>query len=60
MKKYADMEIPGQYLRLHIMPEAIMYVLSYLLATVRAAELQRKIKEMSGQNWWEQEEAGPT
>jgi len=59
MKKYSDVEIPGQYWMLHhIMPEAIMYVTSYLLAVVRAAELERKIEEMFGQNWWELKEAG--
>lgn len=59
MKKYSDIEIPGQYWMLHhIMPEAIMYVPSYLLAAVRAAELERKIEEMFGQNWWELKEAG--
>jgi hypothetical protein len=40
------------------MPESIMYVPSYLLAAVRAAELERKIEEKFGQNWWELNEAG--
>lgn len=39
------------------MPEAIMYVPSYLLAADRTAELERKIEEMFGQNWWEIKEA---
>lgn len=59
MKEYLDIETPGQYWMLHhIMPEAIMYVPSYLLAAVRAAELERKIEEKFGRNWWEQKEAG--
>lgn len=54
-----NIEIPGQYWMLqHIMPEAIMYVPSYLLAAVRAAEQKRKIEEMFGQNWWKLKEAG--
>jgi hypothetical protein len=59
MKKYTDIEMPGQYWMLHhIMPESIMYVPSYLLAAVRAAELEKKIEELYGENWWESEEAG--
>jgi hypothetical protein len=59
MKKYSDIEIPGQYWMLHhIMPEAIMYIPSYLLAAVRAAELERKIEVMFVQNWWKLKEAG--
>lgn len=59
MLKYAGLEVPGQYWMLHhIMPESIMYVPSYLLAAVRAAELERKIEEKFGQNWWELNEAG--
>lgn len=59
MLKYAGLEVPGQYWMLHhIMPESIMYVPSYLLAAVRAAELERKIEEKFGQNWWELDEAG--
>jgi len=42
----------------HIMPESIMYVPSYLLAAVRAAELEKKIEELYGENWWELEETG--
>ena len=35
-----------------------MYVPSYLLAAVRAAELEKKIEELYGENWWELEETG--
>ncbi len=42
MKKYRNIEILGQYRMFHhIMPESIMYVPSYLLAAVRAAELEK-------------------
>ncbi len=59
MNKYTGIDMPGQYWMLHhIMPESIMYVPSYLLAAVRAAELERKIEEKFGQNWWELKEAG--
>jgi hypothetical protein len=45
MKKYIDIEMPEQYWMLHhIMPESIMYLPSYLLAAVRAAELEKKLK----------------
>jgi len=37
--------MPGQYWMLHhIMPESIMYVPSYLLIAIRAAELGKKLK----------------
>ena len=40
IKEYTGFEIPGEYWLLHhILPESIMYVPSYLLAAVRAAEL---------------------
>ncbi|HYG00191.1 MAG TPA: M3 family metallopeptidase [Candidatus Saccharimonadales bacterium] len=59
INKYTGIEMPGQYWMLHhIMPESIMYVPSYLLAAVRAAELERKIEEKFGQNWWELKEVG--
>jgi len=49
MKKYTNIEMPGQYWMLHhIMPESIMYVPSYLLAAVRAAELEKKLKNYMG------------
>lgn len=59
MKKYLGIDMPGEYWMLHhIMPESIMYVPSYLLAAVRAAELESKIKEKFGIDWWKKEEAG--
>jgi hypothetical protein len=42
----------------HILPDAIMYVPSYLLAAVRAAELDRHLQDRFGEEWWTQTEAG--
>jgi hypothetical protein len=45
MKKYTNIVMPGEYWMLHhIMSESIMYAPSYLLAAVRAAELEKKLK----------------
>ena len=49
MKKYTNIVMPGQYWMLHhIMSESIMYVPSYLLAAVRATELEKKLKNYTG------------
>ena len=41
--------MPGQYWVLHhVMPESTMYIPSYLLAAVRAAELEKKLKNYTG------------
>ncbi len=59
IKEYAGFEMPGQYWMLHhILPDAIMYVPSYLLAAVRAAELDHHLQERFGEEWWTQVEAG--
>jgi hypothetical protein len=42
----------------HILPDAIMYVPSYLLAAVRAAELERQLQGRFGEEWWTQTEVG--
>ena len=53
IREYTGLEIPGDYWLLHhILPDAIMYVPSYLLAAVRAAELERHLKERFGEDWW--------
>jgi hypothetical protein len=53
IREYTGLEIPGDYWLLHhILPDAIMYVPSYLLAAVRAAELDRHLKERFGEDWW--------
>jgi hypothetical protein len=59
IKEYTGFDIPGQYWLLHhILPESIMYVPSYLLAAVRAAELDTYIKNRFGDKGWEEKEAG--
>jgi oligoendopeptidase F len=59
IKEYTGFEMPGEYWMLHhILPDAIMYVPSYLLAAVRAAELERHLESKFGGEWWTQVEAG--
>ena len=59
IKEYTGLEMPGQYWMLHhILPDAIMYVPSYLLAAVRAAELDRHLQDRFGEEWWAQTGSG--
>lgn len=59
IKEYTGFEIPGEYWMLHhIMPDAIMYVPSYLLAAVRAAELDMELRARFGKEWWTQTASG--
>ena len=59
IKEYTGLEMPGEYWMLHhILPEAIMYVPSYLLAAVRAKELDIYLQNKFGENWWANENAG--
>jgi hypothetical protein len=59
IKEYTGFDMPGQYWMLHhILPDAIMYVPSYLLAAVRAAELDSHLQGRFGEEWWSQTEAG--
>jgi hypothetical protein len=59
IKEYTGLEMPGRYWMLHhILPDAIMYVPSYLLAAVRAAELDHHLESRLGGEWWTQAEAG--
>jgi oligoendopeptidase F len=59
IKEYTGFDIPGEYWMLHhILPDAIMYVPSYLLAAVRAAELEKHLKEKFGDKWWAETSAG--
>ena len=58
IKKYTGFKIPGQYWMLHhILPEAIMYVPSYLMAASRASELETYLKDRFGERWWNEEGA---
>ena len=59
IKEYTGMEVPGEYWLLHhILPESIMYVPSYLLAAVRAAELESSLGDRFGDIWWKEKESG--
>ncbi|MFL6472275.1 MAG: M3 family metallopeptidase [Nitrososphaeraceae archaeon] len=59
IKEYTGFEMPGEYWLLHhILPESIMYVPSYLLAAVRAAELNTYMKERFGDKWWKEKQSG--
>jgi hypothetical protein len=59
IKEYTGFDIPGKYWLLHhILPEAIMYVPSYLIAAVRAADLDTYMKNRFGDIWWKEKEAG--
>lgn len=61
IKEYTGFEIPGEYWLLHhILPESIMYVPSYLLAAVRAAELNTFITNKFGDKWWRDKDTGRT
>jgi hypothetical protein len=61
IKEYTGFEIPGEYWLLHhILPESIMYVPSYMLAAVRAAELDRYMQNKFGDKWWTEIGAGRT
>ena len=59
IREYLGFDMPGEYWLLHhILPEAIMYVPSYLVAAVRAFELERYIMAKFGETWWKEKEAG--
>jgi hypothetical protein len=57
--EYTGLGISGEYWLLHhILPDAIMYVPSYLIAAVRAAELEKHLKDRFGEDWWTVKSAG--
>jgi hypothetical protein len=59
IKKYTGFEMPGEYWMLHhILPDAIMYVPSYLIAAARAVQLDHHLQSRFGENWWRQVETG--
>jgi hypothetical protein len=59
IREYLGFDMPGEYWLLHhILPEAVMYVPSYLVAAVRAFELERYIMAKFGETWWKEKEAG--
>jgi hypothetical protein len=59
LREYTGVDVPGEYWLLHhILPEAIMYVPSYLIAAVRAYELENYIRNKFGDLWWNDKQAG--
>ena len=59
IREYTGFYLPGKYWMLHhILPDAIMYVPSYMLAAIRAAELERHLVENYGEDWWEEPACG--
>ena len=59
IKEYTGFEIPGEYWMLHhILPDATMYVPSYMLAAVRATELDNHLQDQFGEGWWDQPGSG--
>ena len=58
-EEYTGLQMPREYWMLHhILPDAIMYVPSYLLAAVRAAELEHHLQGRFGEEWWVEAAAG--
>jgi len=61
MEKFTGFRMPGQYWMLHhILPEAVMYTPSYLLAAVRASELEKFLIDKFGEKWWQDKAAANT
>jgi hypothetical protein len=59
VKDFTGISIPGAYWMLHhILPQAIMYVPSYLFAAVRAKELDVHLQNTFGETWWKDKESG--
>jgi hypothetical protein len=59
LKEYTGLDVPGEYWMLHhILPDAIMYVPSYMIAAVRAVELEKHLQNKFGEDWWAVKEAG--
>ncbi len=58
IKKCMGIDLPGEYWKLHhILPEEMMYVPSYLLAMIRAAEIGREFTDKYSA-WWTSTGAG--
>ena len=58
-EEFMGMRLPGKYWQLHhVMPDFDLYSPSYMVAAVRAAELDRKLENLLGANWWTDKRAG--
>ncbi len=59
VKKFTGIDLPGEYWMLHhILPESVMYVPSYLIAAVRAKELETILVSKFGDRWWTDKSSG--
>jgi len=60
LKKSMGMDIPGAYWKLHhILPESLMYVPSYMLASIQQEKLMRTpLEEKYGKTWWQNKKSG--
>ncbi len=58
-EKYMGLRFPGEYWQLHhVMPEYFLYSPSYLIAAVRAFELERLLMSKFGERYWKEKGAG--
>ncbi len=58
-EEFMGIRVPGKYWQLHhVMPDYDLYSPSYMIAAVRAAELDRKLENLFGANWWSDKRAG--
>jgi len=58
-EEFIGMDLPGKYWQLHhVMPDYDLYSPSYMIAAVRAAELDRKLENLFGENWWTEKRSG--
>ncbi len=56
---FMGLRLPGKYWQLHhVMPDYDLYAPSYIVAAVRAAELERKLESLFGPDWWLDRRAG--
>jgi len=60
LKKSMGMKIPGAYWKLHhILPESLMYVPSYMLASVQQHNMLREpLSKKYGKKWWQNKNSG--
>ncbi len=58
-EEFMGVRVPGKYWQLHhVMPDYDLYSPSYMIAAVRAAELDRKLENLFGSSWWTDKRAG--
>jgi len=58
-EEFMGMRLPGKYWQLHhVMPDFDLYSPSYMIAAVRAAELERRLEGLFGADWWTEKRAG--